>query len=307
MCDYSLFREKTEYVMWQELKIEVSSENALPIEEKLFAAGAASVAYLDARIQPVFVEETNQTPLWENVYLVSLFSHSINIAPLISTLSQSSVVINSNDLEIKLVADQDWEHNWMIDFEPMQFGKKLWICPSWICPPDPRAINVILDPGLAFGSGTHPTTSLCLDWLNKNLKPNHGLIDFGCGSGILAIAAALLGAPKVYAVDNDPQAITATSNNMIKNSISDEIIHVCMPETLPALEADYLIANILAEPLIKLSEKFSQLIKPRGQIALSGILKEQGDKVILHYEPWFEIEEPLEKDGWMLITGTRKA
>ena len=293
--------------MWQELKIQVSSESALSLEEKLFAAGAVSVTYLDARNQPIFVEETNQTPLWKDVYLVSLFSHSINIGPLISNLSQNPAVMNSSHLEIKLVADQDWERKWMIDFKPMQFGKRLWICPSWISPPYPAAINIILDPGLAFGSGNHPTTSLCLDWLDKNFKPNQELIDFGCGSGVLGIAAALLGASKVYAVDNDPQAITATSSNMLKNSICSEIIQTCMPQTLPRIEADYLIANILAEPLIELSEKFSQLIKPRGQIALSGILKEQINEIIFHYKRWFEIEEPREEDGWMLITGTRKA
>ena len=293
--------------MWQELKIQVSSESALPLEEKLFAAGAVSVTYLDARNQPIFVEETNQTPLWKDVYLVSLFSHAINIAPLISNLSQSPAVMNSSELEIKLVADQDWERKWMIDFEPMQFGKKLWICPSWLSPPHPDAVNIILDPGLAFGSGSHPTTSLCLNWLDTNFKPNMELIDFGCGSGVLAIATALLGASKVYAVDNDPQAITATVSNMLKNSISKEIIQTCMPESLPTIEADCLIANILAEPLIELSEKFSQLIKPRGQIALSGILKEQGNEIILNYKRWFEIEEPQEEDGWMLITGTRRA
>ena len=306
MCDYSLLREETQHVMWQELKIQVSSDNAPQLEEKLFAAGAVSVTYLDAKDQAIFVEKVNQTPMWENVFIVSLFSHSKNIAPLISNLSQDSTVINSNDLKVKLLADQDWERKWMVDFEPTQFGGQLWICPSWISPPDPSAINIILDPGLAFGSGSHPTTSLCLGWLDKNLRPNQKTIDYGCGSGVLAIAAALLGASKVYAVDNDPQAMTATRSNMQKNRISDQIIRPCLPEALPAIEVDHLIANILAEPLVKLSKKFSRLIKPSGKIALSGILKEQVEEIILHYEPWFEIEELQEKEGWMLITGARK-
>ena len=293
--------------MWQELKIRVSSANALPLEEKLFAAGAVSVTYLGPKNLSIFVQETNQTPLWETIYIVSLFSQSTNLAPLISNLTQDSTVINPNDLKVKLVADQDWERKWMIDFEPIQFSDRLWICPSWISPPHPSAVNIILDPGLAFGSGTHPTTSLCLEWLDNNLKPNQIMVDYGCGSGVLAIAAALLGASKVYAVDNDPQAITATSNNMQKNSITNEIIQACQPKALPKIEADYLIANILAEPLIELSKKFSRLIKPKGQIALSGILEEQVEEIMVHYKPWFELEEPRKEEGWMLITGARKA
>ena len=242
--------------MWQELKFRVSSENALLVEEKLFSSGAAAVTFLDARNQPIFVEETDQTPLWEDICIVSLFSQDVNLAPVVQKLVHDQPAINSNDIDIHLINDQDWESKWMNDQKPQQFGNRLWIYPSWITPSKNSVTNMILDPGLAFGTGSHPTTSLCLNWLDNNLIPSQHIIDYGCGSGILAIAAALLGASKVYAVDNDPQAITATLSNMEKNKISNQSIQTFCPEALPQVKVDLLIANILANPLIQLSEIF---------------------------------------------------
>ena len=194
----------------------------------------------------------------------------------------------------------------MNDQKPQQFGNRLWIYPSWITPSKNSVTNMILDPGLAFGTGSHPTTSLCLNWLDNNLIPSQHIIDYGCGSGILAIAAALLGASKVYAVDNDPQAITATLSNMEKNKISNQSIQTFCPEALPQVKVDLLIANILANPLIQLSEIFLTLIKPSGKIVLSGILEEQVEKVFYHYKSNFEFEKPQLNDGWALIAGSRK-
>ncbi|MGB0559158.1 MAG: 50S ribosomal protein L11 methyltransferase [Pseudohongiellaceae bacterium] len=292
--------------MWQELKFRVSSENALLVEEKLFSSGAAAVTFLDAKNQPIFVEETDQTPLWKDICIVSLFSQDVNLDPVVQTLVYGQPAINSDDIDIHLINDQDWESKWMNDQKPQQFGNRLWIYPSWITPLKNSVTNMILDPGLAFGTGSHPTTSLCLNWLDNNLIPSQHIIDYGCGSGILAIAAALLGASKVYAVDNDPQAITATLSNMEKNKISNQSIQTFSPEALPQVKVDLLIANILANPLIQLLEIFSTLIKPSGKIVLSGILEEQIEKVFYHYKSYFEFEEPQLNDGWALIAGSRK-
>ena len=292
--------------MWQELKFRVSSENALLVEEKLFSSGAAAVTFLDARNQPIFVEETDQMPLWEDICIVSLFSQDVNLAPVVQKLVHDQPAINSNDIDMHLINDQDWESKWMNDQKPQQFGNRLWIYPSWITPSKNSVTNMILDPGLAFGTGSHPTTSLCLNWLDNNLIPSQHIIDYGCGSGILAIAAALLGASKVYAVDNDPQAITATLSNMEKNRISNQSIQTFSPEALPHVKVDLLIANILANPLIQLSEIFSTLLKPSGKIVLSGILEEQVERVSSHYRSYFELEEPQLNDGWALIAGSPK-
>ena len=292
--------------MWQELKFRVSSENALLVEEKLFSSGAAAVTFLDARNQPIFVEETDQTPLWEDICIVSLFPQDVNLDLIVHKLVHDQPTINSNDIDIHLINDQDWESKWMNDQKPQQFGNRLWIYPSWITPSKNSVTNMILDPGLAFGTGSHPTTSLCLHWLDNNLIPSQHIIDYGCGSGILAIAAALLGASKIYAVDNDPQAITATLSNMEKNRISNQSIQTFSPEALPHVKVDLLIANILANPLNQLSEIFSTLLKPSGKIVLSGILEEQVERVSSHYRSYFELEEPQLNDGWALIAGSPK-
>ena len=292
--------------MWQELKIQVLSDSVPLLEEKLFASGAVSLTYLDAKDQPIFLEILNETPLWESVFILSLFSETTDLEPLISELGQDRAIVNCNELKIKTLADQDWKTKWMVDFQPMQFGDKLWVCPSWITPPDPSAKNIILDPGLAFGSGDHPTTSLCLSWLYDHITEGQEVMDYGCGSGILSIAATLLGASTVYAVDYDPQAITAISNNIEKNMISEGRIRTYLPEDLPTIRVDCLVANILAMPLIELSEQFSNLTKPMGKLVLSGILEEQTNSVIQHYKRWFEIDEQQEKEGWVLISCTRK-
>ena len=293
--------------MWQELKIRVVSKHALLMEEKLFSSGAAAVTFLDAKDQPIFVEETDQTPLWEDICIVSLFPQDVNLDPVVCDLGNSLPIIKSDEIEVHLVADQDWESKWMNDITPQKFGDRLWIYPSWITPSKPSKTNMVLDPGLAFGTGSHPTTSLCLNWLDNNLIQNQHVIDYGCGSGILSIASVLLGASKVYAVDNDPQAITATLNNMEKNRISNQLIQALVPEALPLVKADLLLANIFADSLIDLSEIFLTSIKPTGKIALSGILEEQVERIVCHYKSYFELEEPELNEGWALIVGSRKA
>lgn len=296
---------------WQQLRFQVQPENLEAIEQFLLDQGALSVTYLDAEDQAVFQKEPGSTPLWNNICAVSLFSESACLDGVLFWLQQHPAVSSETDIKIEILEDQEWERSWMADFEAMQFGKNLWICPSWQTPPDPDAITIMLDPGLAFGSGTHDTTSLCLKWLEQNCTAEATVIDYGCGSGVLAIAAALLGASQVIAVDNDPQAITATRENAKRNHIRRELIASYLPDDLPQAveneQADILLANILAEPLLQLVEKFARLVKPGGKIVLSGLLKEQAKQVLDCYQPWFSMEEPRISGDWVRLVGTRLA
>ena len=293
--------------MWQQLKIQLKSEDVLKLEQALLESGALSISYLDAKDQPVFQKEPDSTPLWDNTFLLCLFDENVELDSLLADLRVNTQILNKESLAVEVIEDKDWERSWMADFKPMQYGEELWIYPSWQTPPDPNAVNLMLDPGLAFGSGTHMTTSLCLRWLEESAVETKEVIDYGCGSGVLAIAAALLGAEKVHAVDNDPQAIAATLDNSYRNNIAEDIITAYLPEALPELSPDILIANILAEPLIDLSVKFADLVKPGGQIALSGILEEQIPSLLSCYKRWFDLKAPIIENDWVLITGTRKA
>jgi ribosomal protein L11 methyltransferase len=203
--------------------------------------------------------------------------------------------------QIQTLEDQEWSRVWMDDFHPKQFGEKIWIRPSWETPPNPQAVNIILEPGLAFGTGTHPTTALCLEWLDTLSDLSDKIfIDYGCGSGILAITAAQLGAAHVWAVDNDPQALEATQENAKKNKVEKRVSPI-LPEQLPNIRADGILANILAKPLITLVETFADHLKPNAPLVLSEILKDQTDEVIAAYQPYFTLTEILEKHDWMRI------
>ena len=293
--------------MWQQLKIQLHSEDASYFEQILFDSDAISISYLDAEDQPVFQEEPGSTPLWDNTFLLCLFNTKTDLGSLLNKLRCNTKVLNNKSLNIELIEDQDWERSWMKDFEPIQFGEKLWICPSWLSPPEPNAVNIKLDPGLAFGTGNHATTSLCLRWLDQADVRGSEVIDYGCGSGVLSIASALLGAVKVHSVDNDPQAISATIDNSRRNKVPGDVLTTYLPEAVPPVHADILIANILERPLIDLSEKFAELVKKGGYIALSGLLEEQIPSLLSCYDRWFDMEAPRVEQGWVLLCGTRKS
>ena len=195
------------------------------------------------------------------------------------------------------LAEKVWEREWMKEFHPMQFGQRTWICPSWLPVPEPDAVNILLDPGLAFGTGTHPTTALCLEWLDQNIKGGETVIDFGCGSGILAIAAAKLGASKVWAIDNDPQALIATTSNAENNSAQNLIECIDASQSV-SVQADVIIANILANPLISLETLFNKLLKPGAVAILSGILADQQNAVIEAYSKDFKLENQAKVEDW---------
>ena len=285
----------------------VRAEHCAELEALLLEAGASSVTLMDAEDQPVFQREPGATPLWGTSTLTGLFPLEQDLKALLATLQFHPRVLNRDSLQIEPLQEQVWERTWMDNFAPKQFGKRLWICPSWQPPPDPEAVNILLDPGLAFGTGSHATTALCLRWLEQANLRDKTVIDYGCGSGILAIAAALLGADKIHAVDNDPQAIAATVDNSVRNDLPEDKITAYLPEALPKLQADFLLANILAEPLHELADQFATLLKPEGKIVLSGILEEQTESLLARYERWFSLDKPATEDGWVRLSGSRRA
>jgi ribosomal protein L11 methyltransferase len=210
------------------------------------------------------------------------------------------------EFRAEILEDKDWERAWMEHYQPMRFGQRLWVCPSWREPPEPDAVNLLLDPGLAFGTGTHPTTALCLEWLEGQALNAVQVIDYGCGSGILGIAALLLGAHHVMAVDIDPQALTATADNLARNRLPSERLSTYLPLNAPKRQADVLLANILAGPLCELAPTLAERVRPGGRILLSGLLSQQADQLISTYSRWFAMDAPAEREGWIRLSGTRK-
>lgn len=296
---------------WIQLKALISPTQAEAMEESLMAAGACSVTYEDAKDQPVLEPALGTTPLWDATIITGLFSADDDMALAHTIANNVFQNLTQKDLpqyRIEILENQDWTRTWMEHFKPMQFGKRLWICPSWQEAPDKNAVNLLLDPGLAFGTGTHPTTSLCLQWLDQQEDSLAGktLIDYGCGSGILGIAGLLLGASKVIGVDNDPQALTASNDNLIRNKLNSNQLDTFLPDDLPAISADILLANILAQPLYELRDRLANLTKTGGYIVLSGILEEQADELRQYYEAYFLMDNIVLEDGWARLTGTRK-
>ena len=292
---------------WIQVRLDTTSDHAEILEDLLLQAGACAVTLQDAKDQPVYEPELGTTPLWQNTIVVGLFDAQTRTDDLIPFLETNAGLEPFPRHKIELVEDKDWEREWMTHFHPMQFGQRLWVCPSWKEVPDPNAINLMLDPGLAFGTGTHPTTALCLRWLDQQEQLNEQeIIDYGCGSGILAIAALLLGAHSAVGVDLDPQALEATLENARRNQIPAGKLAVFLPGDEPDEQADVVLANILAGPLTQLAGKLASLTRTGGSIALSGILAEQADDIVQTYEQWFIMDDPITFDGWAMLSGKRR-
>ena len=289
---------------WLQLKLAITPEQAAEYEDILLDCGAVSVTFMDAEDQPIFEPELGTTPLWKHTHLLALFEGDTVADQLLLSLVQALGTMPQYELEV--LEDQDWERNWMDNFQPLCFGSRLWIVPSWCEAPDPSATNLLLDPGLAFGTGTHPTTALCLEWLDQYMEKGLEVIDFGCGSGILAIAALLLGAKQVMGTDIDKQALEASLDNAKRNQIPVEDFTVYLPEQMPGITADVVLANILAGPLVTLAPQLAKLTRPNGWICLSGILAEQANEVRAAYESYFNLCPTATKEGWVRITGQRK-
>lgn len=289
---------------WLQLRLAITPEQAPTYEDVLLDVGAVSVTFMDAEDQPIFEPDLGTTPLWSHTHLLALFEADTDADALIAHLK----LLTGGDLpehHIERIEDQDWERSWMDGFAPMRFGQRLWIVPSWHEAPEPDAVNLLLDPGLAFGTGTHPTTSLCLQWLDGQALDGCSVLDFGCGSGILAIAALLLGAPHAVGTDIDPQALEASRDNAQRNGIADERFPVYLPADLPQEPADVVVANILAGPLVSLAPQITRLVKSGGRLALSGILAEQAEEVRAAYAADFQLDPTATQDGWVRISGVR--
>ena len=289
---------------WNQISFEVNKQQADLVSEVLLGLGSLSISYCDSQDNPIFEPPVGETPLWESILITALFKSEVDINQVADKLSESCN-IKINDL-LK-VEDKIWEEECQKDFPSMQFGKNLWVCPSWdsknVIPED--AIVIKMDPGLAFGTGTHQTTSLCLEFLDKNPPLGSTVIDFGCGTGILAIAAAKLGANTVSAIDNDPQAISASLDNVKKNHCDDIIKIFHTAEHLKYMRCDLLLANILANPLIELESLFTKIVKPSGTIVLSGILEEQLEKVLDCYAKNFNNIKTENKGEWFRMCASR--
>lgn len=296
---------------WNQLVFISGADQADALAERLELADAAAVTLQDAADQALFDVGQESITLWDQTRIVALFDDQIDLEMIVSLLKSHGPLPPHEVVPLK---EQDWERAWMSRFKPMQFGPRVWVCPSWETPPDPDAVNLILDPGMAFGTGTHETTAMCLRWLaNTPLDLHeHCVIDYGCGSGILAIAAAKLGAQPVYAVDIEQQALDSTAENAQTNSVSEHL-HIAGPDDFnqqwasQTQSADVLIANILANPLISLAPRFAALTQANSTLVLSGILREQAEAVLAAYAAYFSFLEPVYENEWVLLAGTRKS
>ena len=282
-----------------EIKFRILQIQSIAAEVILEDFGAVSISLQDAENEPVFVEQLDDTPLWKHITLTAYFIESIDSNLLQQKLEHSldcAIEISTANIE-----EKDWQKASMQAFGAMQFGQRLWVSPSWRTYPDPFAINIKLDSGLAFGTGTHATTALCLEWLTEHSIKNKVVVDFGCGSGILAIAAYYMGASSVLAIDHDLQAIQATRSNAALNAVPENILQTQIAHQVLQKNCDIIIANVLLKPLIDLEKQFLECIKPSGKIILSGILESQLDELRQAYQSNFIIQHVCVRDEWLLV------
>ncbi|MDF2154774.1 50S ribosomal protein L11 methyltransferase [Vibrio sp. CAU 1672] len=292
---------------WIQIKLNATNENAEQIGDMLMEeTGALSVTFLDAQDTPVFEPLPGETRLWGDTDILALYDAEADTDFITNQIQASNMLADDFAYKVEQLEDKDWEREWMENFHPMKFGERLWICPSWREVPEPDAVNVMLDPGLAFGTGTHPTTALCLEWLESLDLSGKTVIDFGCGSGILAIAAIKLGAAKVIGIDIDPQALQASRDNAERNGVADKL-EVYLPQNQPeGLVADVVVANILAGPLRELAPIIKGLVKPNGELAMSGVLDTQAEDVANYYRDELHIEPIVEQSEWCRISGRKQ-
>jgi len=295
---------------WMQITLHTDPQHTEALEDMLLLCGASAVSMLDGADQPVFEPIKGTTPLWQDTRVMGLFAADSDDKALLAHLRngwrEQFSATEFPPYKLEILEDKDWEREWMDRFEPVQFGPSLWVCPSWKPVVDASAANLMLDPGLAFGTGSHPTTALCLEWIAQQDWQGKHAIDYGCGSGILGLAALLLGAEHVLGVDNDEQALVATSDNAQRNNIEPARIPVYLPHNTPSDPVDVMLANILAGPLIELAPALSALTKRQGLITLSGILEHQADAIIAAYTPWFDMHSVSQKDEWVRIDGYKR-
>lgn len=289
---------------WRQLAATVEETLAEPLSDWFMDAGALSVSLDDAGDQPLFEPPPGTTPLWRLTRVTALFAGDIDPAP-IAAAARARFGGQILAWDSTVLEDQPWERAWMEHFQPMRFGRRLWICPTGFEPPEPEAVNVILDPGLAFGTGTHPTTALCLDWLESLDLAGRTVLDYGCGSGILAVAALKLGAAAAHGIDIDPQALTASAENARKNGVEPGLT-LSYPSDPSPPPADVVVANILSGPLVALATDILARLKPGGRLALSGLLTEQADTVRAAYADAVAFDPVGRREDWAILTGVKR-
>jgi ribosomal protein L11 methyltransferase len=290
---------------WHQITV-ITNENLAPrIADFFDNLGAVSVTYMDAEDEPVYEPAIGETKIWSNTEVIALYEMDAEPAMIKTRLYSQFEAEQFHDYRHEIVEDQEWERAWMEFYKPMKFADKLWVCPTDQEQHESGTVCLTLDPGLAFGTGTHPTTALCLEWLASHDLTGKTVIDYGCGSGILAVAAILLNAKYAHAVDIDPQAITATQSNALKNQVQDKI--ACyLPEQFTPFQTDIVLANILAKPLIDMAEQISSLVAPGSQLVLSGILHEQAKSVMDAYQEYITFNAPVQQEDWIRLEGVKR-
>ncbi|RUO67093.1 50S ribosomal protein L11 methyltransferase [Idiomarina ramblicola] len=289
---------------WIQLTLSCSEEHAPQVGDMLMANGAQAVTYRDGADTPIFEPRPGDVILWEHTLATGLFDANTNVKAIIGNLEKSKIFDHDLQYKVDALEDKDWEREWMDNFHPIRFGQNLWICPSWREIPEPDAVNILLDPGMAFGTGTHPTTAMCLRWIDANPPKGKAVVDFGCGSGILGIASLLFDAKHVIGIDIDQQALIATKDNAERNHVGHNF-SLYLPSQQPETQVDLVLANVLAGPLRELADVILAFVAPGGQLVLSGILERQIEGVIEAYQPHIQFDTPTIDGDWAMLSGRR--
>ncbi|NLP61986.1 50S ribosomal protein L11 methyltransferase [Paraburkholderia sacchari] len=296
---------------YRELIVELDRNRAEALSDALIELGALSVSVEDADAdtpdeQPLFGEPglTPERTAWQHSRVIALIGNDQDPAVLLAAAANEVGLAETPKFSLREVEEQDWVRLTQSQFDPIQIGERIWVVPSWHDAPDPDALVLELDPGLAFGTGSHPTTRLCMEWLEQHVQPGNSLLDYGCGSGILAILAKKCGAQSVIGIDIDPQAVESARQNSERNRAD---VAYGLPDDCPAGEFDIVVANILSNPLKLMASMLSSRVKPGGRIALSGILARQAEEVAQVYAQWIDISVWREHEGWVCLAGTRRA
>ncbi len=291
---------------WIQLRLSADEETAEKYSDWLSACGAQAVTFIDAQDTPIYEPLPGDDVIyWNNTVVMGLYDASHDMDKVLNYLKSIHPDKSNMLYKLEQLEDKDWEREWMDNFHPMKFGQRLWICPSWREVPDPTAVNVMLDPGLAFGTGTHPTTALCLTWLDGLDLKGKTVVDFGCGSGILSLAALKLGARKVIGIDIDPQALQASLENAKRNQCEDRL-ELFLPKDQPEFKADVVVANILAGPLRELAPVIIEYVAQDGLLALSGVLEEQAEQLQKIYGEYCQMDAIAVQDEWVRLSGVKK-
>jgi ribosomal protein L11 methyltransferase len=293
-------------VSWLLIQVELGRLDPGPVEAALLAIGAETIELSDAGDRPILEPGPGETPLWPDVRLRALMSPEVPELQVQLAIAAATTPGPLPRISFSRLGDRDWIKAWREDLQPMRFGKRLWICGHGEPGPGPAARVVRLEPGLAFGTGSHPTTALCLEYLDRHCRASDEILDFGCGSGILAIAAAALDAASATAVDNDPQALIAARQNAVRNRVADRIRVMAPHEMAAGARYDGVVANILSGTLIALAPDLADRCRPGAWLALSGILDSQAQAVRAAFAPWAALDDTHERDGWVLLAGRRR-